>query len=118
MKCEIEDLKLKIESLNILVERTQTSEPFIANPQTEFPRNSQGELGPPSQDLNNVKSLTCDTCDLTFPTEKEFNSHNAFKFICDVCDICFPTKNDVKKHELDFHPGYPSANYHRTKTSL
>ena len=58
--------------------------------------------------MNDSHLYTCETCDLTFQTEEEFEEHDLLQFYCNICLICFPTKKALNIHEYEFHPGFHS----------
>ena len=60
-----------------------------------------------------VKMIICETCDLGFHSQEDFEDHNAFRFCCSICGICFPSEEAVHLHEDEFHPGIYSTNIAR-----
>ena len=72
---------------------------------------SINEAQPNRRDV--VKLIICETCDLGFHSQEDFDDHNAFRFCCSICGICFPSEEAVHLHEDEFHPGIYSTNIAR-----
>ena len=53
---------------------------------------------------NSERVLQCETCQMIFKSESEFNEHNKAEFCCDECGICYTTQLAAHFHELQEHP--------------